>query len=137
MNRAGLLIPGGNLKAAGHNLINNNMIINHLGSPSQAKYTTVIQSWAVLHSASFYLLFILLSDRKARFDSTVIVFSAEPMSTLRDIISLFNVSADRGQNHRPDFSLLIMMTSHQLLNQIYSPSRFVFVQSDLSLGHFY
>lgn len=107
-------------------------MINHLGSPSPAKYAAVIQSWAVLHSGGFYLPFTLLIEWKIWFYSAVIVFSAEPTSTLQDINSPFIVSADRGQNHRPDFSLLITMTSHQPLNHIYCPCRFVFVQPDSS-----
>lgn len=49
-------------------------MINHLGSPSPAKYTAVIQSWAVLHSGSFYLPFTLLIEWKIWFYSTVLVF---------------------------------------------------------------
>lgn len=73
MNRAYLLIPGGNLKAAGHNLIKAKDNV-------QTELTSLNR--AVLHSGSFYFIYFILLYYGEKSDFTPVVFSAEPTSTL-------------------------------------------------------
>lgn len=77
MNRAYLLIPGGNLKAAGHNLIKAKDNV-------QTELTSLNR--AVLHSGSFYFIYFILlyygEKSYGKSDFTPVVFSAEPTSTL-------------------------------------------------------